>query len=280
MKKLILFCDGGLGNRMNVVIGGMLLAKKLNREIVINWPVNQWCGVAFNTLFDTNEYHVDDTNINDLFAIYKDDAAFAIHVNQTNLQLKYVHDVRTYSIKDLQDISNEVMIYYHNRIPEYHTEDEIINTLLSIPIQPTISDRVVSFCILNDVNENVLGIHLRRTDMELPPTTNEVITLASSNPNHRFFICSDDSDTENTLRKLDNIITNDKHAYAEKYISGNWIQLMHDAEGRKTEYNMQRSEQSVIDAFVDLLILSKTNILIRTQSTFVQLAILYNKVCK
>jgi hypothetical protein len=31
MKKIILFCDGGLGNRMNVILGGILLAILYNK---------------------------------------------------------------------------------------------------------------------------------------------------------------------------------------------------------------------------------------------------------
>ncbi len=234
MKKLIIFCDGGLGNRMNVLIGGLLLAKRIEREVVINWPVNQWCGAPFESLFSIDKYEVNSKNINDLFDLYKNDAVFVIHVNQTQLTLKYVMDVRTTHINDINKLSQDTIIYYHNRIPEYFTEEERLNMLQSITIQYNIMNSVDEFCKINNIDMKILGLHLRRTDMELPPTTNEVVNMVTTNTEQKYFICSDDPQTENTFRVLDNVILHNKSYYVKKFTEGRWNQSIIDTDGRKT----------------------------------------------
>ena len=85
MKKLIIFCDGGLGNRLGVLIGGILTAKELNREPIICWPENTWCGCSFDDLF-CPQYELIGLDINTLFS-QNVNSKFLIHENQTNLSI-------------------------------------------------------------------------------------------------------------------------------------------------------------------------------------------------
>ena len=47
-----------------------------------------------------------------------------------------------------------------------------------------------------------------------------------------------------------------------------------DNEGNEYSFNVERSDESVIDAMVDLLILSKSTILNTSESTFLRTALL------
>ena len=43
-------------------------------------------------------------------------------------------------------------------------------------------------------------------------------------------------------------------------------------------FNVNRSKESVIEGFIDLLILSRTKIIVESHSTFLKFAKLYNKI--
>ena len=54
MSNVIIYCNGGLGNRFGALISGLALAKSINKEPIICWSENNWCGCSFQDLFNTN----------------------------------------------------------------------------------------------------------------------------------------------------------------------------------------------------------------------------------
>ena len=66
MRKVIIFCDGGLGNRLNSLLGGLFIANQTQSSPVICWPENNWCGCNFKDLFNTDIEIIND-NINEIF---------------------------------------------------------------------------------------------------------------------------------------------------------------------------------------------------------------------
>ena len=55
---------------------------------------------------------------------------------------------------------------------------------------------------------------------------------------------------------------------------GGWRDTVVDDDGNEYSFNIERSDESVIDAMVDLLILSKSTILNTSESTFLKTALL------
>jgi predicted RNA-binding protein len=90
-----------------------------------------------------------------------------------------------------------------------------------------------------------------------------------------YFVCSDDKATEDKFNELKNVLVYPKTSYVEKLVDGEWTTKIKDSEGRIFPYNVDRSKQSVIEAFIDLLILSRTNIIIRNKSSFLGWAKIY-----
>jgi len=43
---LLIYCDGGLGNRLNALLSGLALARHFGLEHTVHWPVNANCGAA------------------------------------------------------------------------------------------------------------------------------------------------------------------------------------------------------------------------------------------
>jgi hypothetical protein len=276
MKKLIIFCDGGLGNRLGVLIGGILTAQKLNRTPILCWPENTWCGCSFNNLFDS-KYQIINLDINELFSQHINDK-FMIHENQTNLELEqYYPSLDT--IDFFKNIKDKDVIYYHNSIPNYFSQEEILNVLSKFIIKPIIKSKVIDFCDKNKINNDTLGIHFRKTDFQSFLNEDDIYDVIIKNPSINYFICSDSLETEEKFNILNNVFTYPKNNYVKKLQeTGSWNDLTIDNEGRQFNFNVNRSKESVIEGFIDLLILSKTNIVVESHSTFLKFAKLYKNI--
>lgn len=275
MKNIIIFCDGGLGNRLGVLVGGLLTADIIGKTPIICWPKNTWCGCSFNDIFDSN-FDVIDDDINKLFSNMIN-YVFLIHENQTSLQLPKIF---SHSMENLDLIKNfdENVIYYHNIIPSYFSNQEIIEKLNSLKIQKNITETVYNFITEEKINNETFGLHFRKTDFNSNINDIEILNEIGINFNKTYFICSDDEETENMFKSLPNVKTFEKTHYVEKLVSGDWNEWITDNEGRKFKFNVNRKRESVIQAFIDLLILSKTNMRGNELSTFFQFSKLYSNV--
>jgi hypothetical protein len=265
MNNIIIFCDGGLGNRLGTLIGGLLVSDLINYSPIVCWPENSWCGCSFDDLFEVN-LPVIRNNINEIFSKHIDDV-FLIHENQTNFnpKIKLKHSSETYT----EAASfGKTIVYYHNKISEVFSESESMSKLSFLKIKKSIINKVNSFVLKNEINKSTIGIHLRKTDSMYRIDDNSVINYVKNNLQQKYFVCSDDQQTESLFKILPNTIVNDKTSYVEKFKDGGWNDLTMDNEGRVFNFNVKRSKQSVIEAFEDMLILSKTNILQNSKSSF------------
>lgn len=275
MKKITIFCDGGLGNRFGVLIGGLITADKLNAKPIICWPENSWCGCSFTDLFDV-EIDVISDDINTLFEKNMDNV-FMIHENQTKLTLP---TVISHSESNIQTLVNDErdIIYYHNQVPSYYGISKVINKLTTLKIKQSILDEVNKFCSKNRIDKKSQGVHFRKTDANFGSIDDSIFQIILSNPTIKYYICSDDKDTEMKFKQLENVYIYPKSKYVEKLKDGGWNDLTTDFEGRKFTFNVNRPRQSVIEAFVDLLILSRTNIIVNGVSSFLNFAKLYSNI--
>jgi hypothetical protein len=265
-----------LGNRLGGLIGGILTAQELGRDYTICWPETTWCGCAFDDLFEPQHEFVD-IDINTLFN-QNINGKFLIHENQTVLNINYQMPSES-SIEEYKIFSDEVIVYYHSVIPEFFSEEDVLSVLKILRVKKSIRDKVYKFCETNLVNEEVQGIHFRKTDFQLfSPNEDDMYKLITTNPQARFFICSDSLETEQKFSTLNNTHLYTKTSYPEKLQEGSWNEITTDKEGRQFNFNINRSKQSVIEAFIDLLILSRTKIIVDSHSSFLRFAKLYNKI--
>ena len=271
-------CDGGMGNRLNSLIGGIWTSKKLNIPYTIAWPSNNACGCYFHDLFDTTT-PVTTQGINSLFENNIKNI-FLIHKNHTKFELKRWYKMNEDSLKQLLTEDDHI-IYYHDQIPGFITNKDIISILSELKIQKHILEEINNFCLNNKINSTVQGLHLRLTDRSDEINVNEFYNRVLSQPQDKFFVCSDDFDWESKFSSLDNVSTYQKTEYVEKNIPGKWRTKVTDQEGRISNYNVNRPRNSVIQAFIDLIILSKTSIISTNKnSTFLKIAYLYNNIYK
>ena len=278
-KQGIILCDGGLGNRINGLVGGLATFKQANiTNITICWPLNNWCECSFSNLFNKFDLNVIELGINELFEINQH-ALFLMHENQTNLNIHQLYAPTELNLTHLQNNKLNTVIYYNSLIPNFLNFQEISTQLQQLKIQSDILNERDSFLQNNSITKNTNGIHLRKTDFNCNYTDEiKLKQLITTNCNKQFFVCSDDQTTEQSFLTFDNVIATKKTEYVKKLIEGTWNELIVDNQGRQFNFNVYRTAQSVKEAFIDLLILANTNIITNTNSTFLNVAKLYSYI--
>ena len=182
------------------------------------------------------------------------------------------------SIEVEDDDTNLPILYSITHIPEYLDLTSTIQNLLQLRPKKEIIGNVSNFVSQNNIDSNVIGIHIRKTDYNINEST--WINLVSSNPSKRFFICSDCQKTESKFKSFPNTIILPKTEYVTKRFSDQpWRMKDFLHKGKSYNFNVSRSSRSVIEALHDLLILSHTDIQITTEySTFLHLAKYYKSI--
>jgi hypothetical protein len=279
MRQTIIFCDGGLGNRLNSLIGGLIFSDIIDSKSIIVWPENNWCGCSFNDLFKT-EIDVLSKNINEITELNINNI-FLIHENQTTFAPNLIY---RHSIESINEIQNreESVVYYHNSIPSYFSEDIVLTKLKSLEIKNDLILAAENFINEHNIDNSVHGILFRKTDYQSNPDisldSNSIYNHINSDTSLKYYICSDDKSTEDEFSKLVNVYVYPKTSYVEKFKPGNWNDFITDNEGRSSNFNVNRPRQSVIEAFVGLLVMSSTNIIVDIPSTFLHYAKHYSNI--
>lgn len=271
MKQISIICDGGLGNRLGGLIGGLKAASFFNYAPVIYWPENNWCDCPYTDLFGNlfnpiNQEYIDIIKNND-------DYILMTHTPSAN---DFGH-----SIEEMEKIKqfDKNVIYINNKLTSFCEEKFITQTLESIGINHEIKTKVVKFCDDKKIDSRVHGIQIRLTDNPKKPNVEEIFDSVKKQPSQKFFVCSDDRDCELKFSTLPNVIINSKNAYVDKLVDGDWNSEIVDKSGRHFNFNVNRTRLSVIEAFEDMLILSKTNLAVskKNKSTFFTFARYYAK---
>jgi len=281
MKKLYILCDHGLGNRLGSLVGGLKTAELLNYQPIICWPINNWCQAEFHELFrssielESNEFatmlvnQIHDSGLPFFFiSQFTEDT---ISKNYFENSLSAVEEIRKLNSDALFSCAKLPKSYVRN--PE-----DISKHLKSLGIAESIRSAVEKFVIENKIDKTVRGVHIRKTDSKNQIDENIVFENMKNSPQQRYFICSDDKSIEDKFVTLSNVIIFPKSTYVEKLQDGQWRDNVTDDAGRKIIFNMNRPKQAMIEAFVDMLILSKTKIDRMSKSTFRGMAERYQGV--
>jgi FkbM family methyltransferase len=276
MKKFRILCDGGLGNRIFGLVGGLLLSDMLGYTPVVHWPENNYCRCKLDDLF-IPDFEFDNRGINKIYDDFPD-YLYLIHVNQLDRKINM-----TQITDDIHSVPKETtrnIIYYNSSIPNFFSRKDIVEKLSSLQIKKEIINQLFYFLEQRDLKEKLFdGIHIRKTDFSENIDVDYFLKYVE-NSSKKTFICSDDQETEKKFFNLPNVFIFDKTNYPTKLITSNtWTDPTLDTEGRWMNFNVDRSSQSVIEGFIDLLILSRSEIIETSNtSTFLKLAKIYSDI--
>lgn len=277
MRDLHIYCDGGFGNRFNGLISGLLLAHAAGFNPQIVWPCNNWCGAKFSDIFENTEFPVIERELatyvpeKDKFYFFMTEDHLGMGVpNQSPLALTSLPDAVNYLRADTRPV------YYHSPlIPPYLDLGAVCSQISALRFQASILERAQSFLTENQLLPIFFGLQIRKTDFGANGADDRALwDLVQKAADKRFFVCSDNAEVEARFKELPNVAVFEKKAYVEKLVEGDWNTPASDHSGRVYACNVNRSAQSVLDAVVDLLILSHSQVVKTSNSTFLQTALL------
>jgi hypothetical protein len=255
-------CDGGYGNRMSAAISGLIAARIGGWTPVIDWVPNDNCAAELSDLYCDIPAEVISTS-------RPCDWPLITHMEWAGRKC-YPHDHESLSVLQGRDVQ-----FTHHYL-HWGGKQEAAEVLQGFAIRPEILARVRGFVEDHRIDRSVTGLHVRATDMQYKEQLWHESRLLIEDTTRLFFLCSDEEQVEKELGCHDNVITLPKTHYVEKREPGPWRIPPKDGLAHHC-YNVRRTRESVIDAFADLLILSRTDIL-PNSSSFNLWARIYSRI--
>ena len=274
-RRICIFCDGGIGNRINALVSGIAIAERFQLAMTVYWPVNSWCGAAFADIFENaNDVRTDAL---DTLAGKFMDAKMMLH-DAMGAQFLQVPFESAYDYQSMEDFAqrglpaDKDIFLYPAIIAPWIPERLVHAALHSLRFCEAIRSAVQTFISITLV-QPFHGLHLRRTDLRVGLSDAEVLALVQRHPKEVFFVCSDDPQAEALACAHPHVHARPKtHHVEKKEGKADWISLSKDQEGRVSYGNIERSRDAMIEGTIDLLILAHSQIVGFSGSTFQRMA--------
>lgn len=268
----IVMCDGGLSNRLNALVFALILRRRVGGDWRISWPVNNWCGAAFEQLFECELSH-DELPLTQ----HRDEGMrhLVAHENQVGFPAERYRSHRDIvSFDAWRTVLKEPrgIVYYANLIPDWVAPADIAEAVRELRLNPDAQRRAREFIEAARIDGQVIGVHIRKTDFGNAVDDHSLYEQLKASP-RRFFVCSDSEEVNRRFAALPNCAVFEKSAFVRKAdASGDWLHWRIDAEGRRFPFNVDRPANAVVEGLIDQLILSRTEIVTTSGSTFLTMA--------
>ncbi len=268
-KKIIVYCDSGLCNRLRALFSAKYSSDILNKDMEFIWIKNSSCGAEFSDLFENTEF-----NITNNYSLWKKIFFKELDFSRDKNTQKIPIDILKYNTKN-KIIHTYISLFSPRDFP-YHDislreSNKIFNILKPIKY---VRDEVENFTTKNFKNK-IMGVHIRRGDFilyfkektqNLDSFIKEMDNFLRINPQGKFFVSTDDGSKSPNGTKIDkeNVIDFLINRYGENKI----LQYI----PRSLE---RMDKESIQDALINLLILRKTDEFIGNQySSFSEMAMI------
>lgn len=268
-RAIHIYCDGGFGNRFNGLVAGLLIAKMASLKPIVVWPLNNWCGASYEDLFSSSATVLDKEL--QTYVPEKNDFQFFMTEDHLNMGVPNQSPLEISSLGQALDYiqsGNQDVFFHSPLIPAFLDQAEVKLQVGQLQIQKAIVKKAQDFIASRQLTD-YLGVHIRKTDFGSNGSDdNGLFELLRNSPQKQFFVCSDDAEVEARFATLSNVATYPKRAYVETLVEGGWNTPTEDHSGRVYACNVNRSATSVEDAVIDLLVLSYSQIVDTSNSTF------------
>ncbi len=274
-SQIIIYCDGGLGNRLNALLSGMAIVHFFKLDYIIHWPVNQWCAAEYSDIFNADA-NVSTESLTSLKGQLSDHVML-LHdsIASDTLSVPFASAYDYHSLDDFNEKilkSGKSLFFYPALVPQWIPEALIHAQMAGLSFTPYITSEVETF-IRSTLKRPFHGLHLRRTDLNIGLTDLEVFKIAQGKSDCTFFVCSDDPQAERLASGHPNVFSRSKSSYVQKKRDGDdWLAFSKDEDGRSYHGNIKRDKASVIDGAIDMLILAHSQIVGFSGSTFQTMA--------
>lgn len=280
MQHFYCLCDGGLGNRLNSLVSGMIIWKKASfgSKFVILWPLNRYCDAEIKDVIDMTKlgtYFDNDTDV--ILRVTDEIQMNCNHVlahDRKGFNGKFTNLLKIISLRkftNFQDLANGEIMFTTPLIPFCVKYKEVREIKQYLKPAPQIIDKLLA--LGNKVNKRSIALHLRGTDYGF---SHRYFTfwyyLIKFLPLLKFHIFTDDKSIIDRFSKQKNTVFFNHTVLPEKYNSdASWTEMLLD------EYNISRSKSAVTDGFIEMLFLAEMFKIITSRSTFLYNAFYFSK---
>jgi len=241
---MILFlCNGGMANRI-LPLASVLGVTDID---TLYFRPDNWFGAKFSDLFEGYSFEVKEFTQEEIDKSLPLSTFFLLHEIQYQFQegrqIRHVSDFANY-------LNNDIVVMSNGEI----NGGNVLKGLSKLVswIKPDILKRV------KDVGSHELGVTLRDTDgTNMSISFNHAIDMARRAES--VFVCSDSQEAENRfISSVPAAKRQENKEYVKKLVDGKgWNDTVVDDEGRVFPFNVNRGRKHCVDAFVDLLALSR-----------------------
>jgi tetratricopeptide (TPR) repeat protein len=280
-KVLEIFCDGGFGNRYNSLVSGLALAEQCGLQVKVYWPKNESCGAGYYDIFETN-LRISELMLSELAGTLGD-AYCLLHDTKGSDALRVPFN-SAYAFATSEEFEKEVLgqyqrvFYYPAIIPDWIDSTGIRQKVSELKVRSELIRQAALF-IREYFGKPFHGIHLRRTDLNVGLSDCEVQSLVTKFPGELFFVCSDDPKAEAMATIHPNVRSRQKTSHvSRKNLDAGWQSPTEYDAGRVYFSNIQRGKEATLEGVIDLLVLSQSQIVSFTGSTFQSVARLIGEV--
>jgi hypothetical protein len=269
----VMYCDGGLANRIYTLMFGMLLSRKFGHRWSVSWPLTNNCQARLLDLFEV-AIDIDEHPIS-FYQEYQKDYQLLVHDDFGHFDSATLIDNRKFEsyLGYAERLDNGPVFYTNNTLPGFVTAEDVASALSELVPVKSIKKKAQDFVLENQIDGNTIGLHIRKTDFGDKVDEYALATIAAKT-NRKFFICSDSEEALSLFRPLKNCSLSPAVQFPSK-LNGltPWGTPVLGQLGTPVG-NIDRSASSVEDALVDLLVLSKTTLVHTSNSSFLRLALL------
>lgn len=280
--SIIVYCDGGLGNRIRGLVNALCWLEPGSFEIC--WPINDWCGASFLDLFQPLEsIKIVEYSFADIGVMLRQskNSKLVSHSNQfgiSSVQFIPISSLfRPGSFVKRQAQSSLVILYLVQVHPliSLRVYREIL--LMLKPSNKVSSEYQLFTSRIGQYPGQFCGFHARLTDSGNNPKTYYRMLSRLLRKKTIVFLSSDSPETIiQMIGKHPNLIYRKNVELPQKNVSDcSWLDTVPDSDGRLFSYNIHRSKESTIDAMIDLITLASSKIYTSNSSSFLQVALVY-----
>lgn len=278
-KELIVYCDGGLGNRLNGLIGGLHLARILGMEPIVSWPINRWCAAAFDELFEA-PYAVDRRAIPE------------INADQAR-HLLVAHDRQSFAMVPASDPNRALraddllarirpalagapgLIYYNSLVPAYVGRGAAAAIAGTIRVKRQYRELADAWLARAGLlHKPYWGLHLRGTDAGFSPRYYAFWHGVARLLPGTIVLCTDDQALEERFLRIPSVVRRTATALPRKVSADKgWNEASVDEYGREFTFNIYRDADAIRESMIDFEILGRSRAIPTSRSTFLENAI-------
>ena len=266
-KKIICYCAGGLGTRLNALASCEALARWTGRQLAMVWQTDDpLCRIDFSDLFANPIDTVSDSELLELpscklYTYIKDVADQSLISGNPTLR----NMVRKWGSTGIDercrnDQADSIIFFYGCDSTKLQAKPShtLLKTLEPVAaLQRRIDDWVDELGITREI----MGVHARGTDFGIGAKAyaRQMVKALEQNQKQRFLVCSEDERYEQILKQVlkDNVCIRPK---------SDWIAKIAPHKGWALS-NMHTSPASIMETVVDLYLLSHSDFRIYHESS-------------